>query len=58
MITGPHGRDDRPGNFEQATGQHVPPHCPSCGESRIIEQIGAVWHCFVCSTTWKAIPKA
>lgn len=30
-----------------------PAQCPWCGEGRILERVGGVWICFVCSRTWR-----
>jgi hypothetical protein len=27
--------------------------CPKCGEDRLVERVGAVWFCNVCSYSWQ-----
>jgi hypothetical protein len=27
--------------------------CPKCGEDRLVERVGAVWFCNVCSHSWQ-----
>jgi hypothetical protein len=35
-----------------------PPPCPGCGETRLVERIGAAWACAVCARSWPALTRA